>query len=62
MDSLQAFFLKLGVIIILSPLIGYLALEIVSNLEKAKKLQGKKKWMALGTAGFLLAVILGWLQ
>ncbi|MBI5273669.1 MAG: hypothetical protein HY860_01280 [Chlamydiales bacterium] len=58
----QSFLVKLIVFIIISPVIGYVALEIVQNLEKARKLVGKKKWIALSIAGFLIAVLLGWLQ
>lgn len=60
--SFQPSLIKFIVLIILSPLIGYIALEIVLNIEKAKKLQGRKKWVSLAIAGFLIAILLGWIQ
>jgi hypothetical protein len=60
--SYKAFLLKFVVILLISPLIGYLVLQIVENLNKAKRLKGVKKGIALGVAGFLIAVLLGWLR
>ena len=54
--------IKFIVILLLSPLIGLIALQIVENLKKASKLKGIKKGIALAIAGFLIAVLLGWLQ
>lgn len=54
--------IKFAVILALSPLIGYAALQVVENLKKASKLKGKKKFFALFGAGFLIAVFLDWLK
>ncbi|NGX59268.1 MAG: hypothetical protein KR126chlam3_00416 [Chlamydiae bacterium] len=54
--------IKFGVLVLISPLIGFVALQIVENLKKAQKLKGIKKGIALAVAGILIAVLLGWLQ
>ncbi len=58
----QYFLIKIIVIALLSPLIGYVAIEIMQNLQKATKRNGVKRWLSLSIAGFLIAVLLGWLQ
>lgn len=60
--SLKTFAIKFVSIIIFSPLIGYVALQIIENLKKALKLKGMKRAIPLAIAGFLIAVLLGWLQ
>ncbi|MDN3506188.1 MAG: hypothetical protein P0S96_03060 [Simkaniaceae bacterium] len=60
--AVKLFAIKFVAILIISPLIGFAALQIVENLKKALKLKGMKKVIALGIAGFLIAVLLGWLQ
>lgn len=56
------FAIRFATFLILSPLIGYVALQIVENLKKASKIKGTKKIIALSVAGFLIAILLGWLQ
>jgi len=58
----KIFLIKLGIIFLLSPLIGFAAFQVAENLKKASKIKGLKKWAALSIAGFLIAVLLGWLQ
>ncbi len=58
----KAFVIKFGVFLLVSPLIGFVALQIIENLSKARKLKGVKKAIALGIAGFLIAILLGWLR
>lgn len=60
--ELKLFLIKFISLIILSPLIGYAILSIVTNLEKARKKTGKEKWIALAIVGFLIGILLGWLQ
>lgn len=54
--------IKFGVLVLISPLIGFVALQIIENLKKAQKLTGVKKGIALAVAGILIAILLGWLQ
>ena len=58
----KKFLVKLGIIILISPLIGSIAFQIVENLKKARSLKGIKKGIALAIVGFLIAILLGWLQ
>lgn len=58
----KTFLIKFGTILLISPLIGFVALQIVENLKKAQKYKGIKKGIALAIAGFLIAILLGWLQ
>lgn len=60
--SYKAFFIRFAIFLLISPLIGYIALQIMENLKKAQKTKGIKKAVALAIAGFLIAVLLGWLQ
>lgn len=60
--ELRTFLIKFAGVILISPLIGYAVLQIVLEIEKARKSKGKKKWLALFIIGFAVAVLLGWLQ
>lgn len=61
--SIKMFFLKLIVILVITPGGGYLLLRVAESLEKEwKSNDRRKKWVAMCGVFFLLACIGGWLR
>lgn len=60
--EIKQFLLKLVGLIIVSPLVGFIVLDIIKHIEIAKKAKGKKKWLALSIIGILIGILLGWLR
>lgn len=59
--ELKVFLIKFAGVLILSPIVGYMVVQIVQWVEKAKKHKGKERWISLFLIGFYVAVLLGWL-
>lgn len=63
MTDLEIFLLKLGGVLVLSPLIGWLLLLFIEKYEKDwKSGNRKKRWMILSGVFIILAGIGGWLR
>ena len=55
------FFIKLAVLLVITPIMGFLILRILEAFEKAWKTKEKRKrWQACALGFFALAVAFGW--
>ena len=57
------FFIRLAVLLVLTPIMGYLIVRMLAAFEKAwQSKEKKKRWQACALAFFGLALALGWFR